>query len=137
MIARVFWLLDWLFSVVHPCNVASSTDRKTPVLMCLIKPYHEGAADIWKIFNTPGRVSVETFQEKAITKQERSPSKIALYLETNIPEGLTILAFPASCRCLIRTTNGLEQISGEVNHPTRLVGIFLDEAAYLSLVSAI
>jgi transposase-like protein len=58
-------------------------------------------------------------------------------LEENIPEGLTVFAFPASHRRMIRATNGLERISREVHRQPRLVGIFPNEAACLRLVSAI
>jgi putative transposase len=97
----------------------------------------EVAADIRAIFNAPDRESAETFLKKAIQKYERSASKLALWLEENIPEGLTVFAFPASHRRMIRTTNGLERISREVHRRTRVVGIFPNEAACLRLVSAI
>ncbi|MBN2148373.1 MAG: transposase, partial [Anaerolineales bacterium] len=62
---------------------------------------------------------------------------LARWLEANIPEGLTVFAFPAAHRRLIRTTNGLERTSREVHRRTRVVGIFPNEAACLRLVSAI
>ncbi len=97
----------------------------------------EVAADIRAIFNAPDRSSAETFLEKAIEKYEKTASKLAAWLEANIPEGLTVFAFPAAHRRLIRTTNGLERISREVHRRTRVVGIFPNEAACLRLVSAI
>jgi putative transposase len=97
----------------------------------------EVAADIRAIFNAPDRESAEAFLKKAIQKYARSASKLAPWLEENIPEGLTVFAFPASHRRLIRTTNGLERISREVHRRTRVVGIFPNEAACLRLVSAI
>jgi putative transposase len=97
----------------------------------------EVAADIRAIFNALDRESAEAFLKKAIQKYARSASKLALWLEENIPEGLTVFAFPASHRRLIRTTNGLERISREVHRRTRVVGIFPNEAACLRLVSAI
>jgi putative transposase len=95
------------------------------------------AADIRAIFNAPDRESAETFLKKAVQKYEKYASKTALWLEENIPEGLTVFAFPASHRRMIRTTNGLERISREVHRRTRVVGIFPNEAACLRLVSAI
>jgi transposase-like protein len=97
----------------------------------------EVAADIRAIFNAPDRLSAELFLQKAIEKYLRSASKLAAWLEANIPEGLTVFSFPAAHRRLIRTTNGLERISREVHRRTRVVGIFPNEAACLRLVSAI
>lgn len=97
----------------------------------------EVAADIRAIFNAPDRSSAETFLRRAIEKYEKTASKLAVWLEANIPEGLTVFAFPAAHRRLIRTTNGLERVSREVHRRTRVVGIFPNEAACLRLVSAI
>jgi putative transposase len=97
----------------------------------------EVAADIRAIFNAPDRSSAEAYLRKAIQKYEKTASKLAAWLEANIPEGLTVFAFPAAHRRRIRTTNGLERVSREVHRRTRVVGIFPNEAACLRLVSAI
>jgi putative transposase len=97
----------------------------------------EVAADIRAIFNAPDRSSAEAFLEKAIKKYEKSASKLASWLEANIPEGLAVFVFPAAHRRFIRTTNGLERVSREVHRRTRVVSIFPNEASCLRLVSAI
>ncbi len=92
----------------------------------------EVAADIRAIFNAPDRSTAEIFLQKAIEKYEKTASKLADWLEENIPEGLTVFAFPAPHRRLLRTTNGLERVSREVHRSTRVVGIFPNEAACLA-----
>jgi transposase-like protein len=97
----------------------------------------EVAADIRAIFNAPGRASAEVFLQKAVQKYEKTASRLAAWLEANIPEGLTVFSFPVTHQRRIRTTNGLERVSREVLRRTRVVGIFPNEAACLRLVSAI
>jgi putative transposase len=97
----------------------------------------EVAADIRAIFNAPDRSSAEHFLHNAVEKYKRTASKLAAWLEANIPEGLTIFSFPIAHRRLIRTTNGLERVNQEIHRRTRVVGIFPNEAACLRLVSAI
>jgi putative transposase len=95
------------------------------------------AADVRAIFNAPDRSTAETFLQKAIQKYEKTASRLAAWLEANIPEGLTVFSFPVSHQRRIRTTNGLERVSREIHRRTRVVGIFPNEAACLRLVSAI
>jgi len=97
----------------------------------------EVAADIRAIFNAPDLSSAEAYLQKAVHKYEKIASKLARWMETNIPEGLTVFAFPAAHRRLIRTTNGLERISRELRRRTRTASIFPNEASCLRLVSAI
>jgi putative transposase len=89
----------------------------------------EVAADIRAIFNAPDRSSAETFLRKAIARYEKTASKMANWLEANIPEWLTVFAFLVVHRRLIRTTYGLERISREGHRRTRVVGIFPTEAS--------
>jgi putative transposase len=58
-------------------------------------------------------------------------------MEENLQEGLTVFSFPKRHWPRIRTTNGLERVSQEVERRTRVVRIFPNEVACLRLVSAI
>lgn len=97
----------------------------------------EVAADIRAIFNAPDRVQAEAMLAKIVQKYERSASRLADWMEGNLSEGLTVLAFPEAHRRFIRTTNGLERVSQEIRRRTRVVRIFPNEASCLRLVSAI
>lgn len=97
----------------------------------------EVAADIRNIFNAPNRSKAEEFLREAITKYQKTASKLADWMENNIPEGLTIFSFPEAHQRLIRTTNGLERLNREIKRRTRVVSIFPNEGACLRLVSAI
>jgi transposase-like protein len=97
----------------------------------------EVAGDIRDIFNAPNRSKAEEYLKTAVGKYQKTASKLANWMENNIPEGLTVFSFPAAHRRLIRTTNGLERLNREIKRRTRVVSIFSNEAACLRLVSAI
>jgi putative transposase len=97
----------------------------------------EVAADIRAIFNAPDREYAELLLVRIVQKYERSASRLADWMEKNIPEGLSVFTFPEAHRRFIRTTNGLERISQEIKRRTRVVRIFPNEASCLRLISAI
>lgn len=97
----------------------------------------EVAADIRTIFDAPDRPTAETYLAKAVEKYSKSASRLSEWLANNIPEGLTVFAFPASFRRLLRTTNGVERLHREVRRRARVVSIFPNSASCLRLVSAV
>lgn len=97
----------------------------------------EVASDIRTIFDAPDRVTAEAYLAKAVEKYSKSASRLSEWLANNIPEGLTVFAFPASFRRLLRTTNGVERLHREVRRRARVVSIFPNPASCLRLVSAI
>jgi putative transposase len=97
----------------------------------------EVATDIRTIFNAPNRATAEAYLTKTVEKYAQAASRLAAWLEKNIPEGLTVFAFPAAHQRRLRTTNGLERLNREVDRRTSVVGIFPNEAACLRLTSAI
>lgn len=96
----------------------------------------EVAADIRAIFNAPNRAAADALQARMGDKYAKTNARRAGWLEGNIPEGLTVFAFPEPHRRLIRTTNGLERLNRELRRRTRVVGIFPNELSCLRLVSA-
>jgi len=97
----------------------------------------EVAEDIRTIFNAPDRANADLYLTKAVQKYAKTASRLADWMEKNLPEGLTVFSFPAEHRRKIRTTNGLERINKEVKRRTRVVSIFPNENACLRLISAI
>jgi transposase-like protein len=97
----------------------------------------EVVADIRMIFDAPDRTTAEAYLAKAVSKYQTSASRLAEWLAANIPEGLTVFAFPAAFRKLLRTTNGVERLHREVRRRARVVSIFPNSASCLRLVSAV
>lgn len=97
----------------------------------------EVAEDLRTIFNAPDRATADAWLAQIVKKYEPSASHLATWVETNIPEGLTVFYFPQSHRRRIRTANLLERLNQEVKRRTRVVRIFPNEAACLRLVSAV
>ena len=97
----------------------------------------EVAEDIRTIFNAPDRPTAELYLTKAVQKYQKTASRLAEWMAANIPEGLTVFAFPTAHRRLIRTTNGVERLHREVRRRARVVSIFPNPASCLRLVSAV
>jgi len=95
------------------------------------------AADIRAVFEAMDRSEADALLRRMVQKYEQTAPKLASWMEQNVPEGLTVFAYPASHRRLLRTSNGLERVNREVKRRTRVASIFPNEAACLRLVSAV
>ena len=95
------------------------------------------AADIRAIFNAPSRQEADRLLALAVQKYEKTASKLATWMEENIPQGLTVFDFPPEHQRRLRTTNGVERLNREIRRRSRVVTIFPNEASCLRLVSAI
>lgn len=97
----------------------------------------EVAADIRAIFNAANRHDAETLLAKVVEKYSPKASALADWMENNIPEGLTVFAFPSTHRRQLRTTNSVERLNREIRRRSRVAMLFPNEASCLRLVSAI
>lgn len=97
----------------------------------------EVAADIRAIFTAPNRADADSLLARTVQKYAKTASKLATWLETAIPEGLTVFNLPAAHRTRLRTVNALERLNQEIRRRTRVVGVFPNEASCLRLVSAL
>jgi putative transposase len=97
----------------------------------------EVAAAIRAIFTAPNRADADALLARTVQSYAKTASRLASWLETAIPEGLTVFAFPAAHRQRPRTVNGLERLNQEIRRRTRVVGVFPNEASCLRLVSAL
>ena len=97
----------------------------------------EVAADIRAIFNSPDRPAAAALLTKTVAKYSQTASRLATWLEENIPQGLTVFSLPTAHRRRLRTTNGLERLNREIRRRSRVAALFPNEASCLRLVTAI
>lgn len=97
----------------------------------------EVAADIRAVFNASDRLAAEALLAQMVAKYAAIAPKLAEWMETNIPEGLTVFAWKAKQRRLLRTVNGLERLNREIRRRTRVAVMFPNEPSCLRLVTAI
>jgi putative transposase len=95
------------------------------------------AADVRNIFNTPNRVAAEALLKQTIEKYAKTATKLAMWLESDLPEGFTAFHFPVAHQRRLRTVNGIERVNREIERRTRVVSIFPNEAACLRLITAL
>ena len=95
------------------------------------------ASDIRSVFNAPDRQEADALLKKTVAKYAQDAPRLATWMEENLPEGLTVFAFPQKHRRLIRTTNGLERLNREIRRRTRVASLFPNEASCLRLVTAV
>jgi putative transposase len=102
-----------------------------------IEQRKEVAADLRAVFNAPSRGEADRLLAAVVKKYAESAPRLSHWLEENIPQGLTVFAFPVEHQRRLRTTNLSERVNRELKRRTRVVGIFPNGASLERLVTAI
>jgi putative transposase len=97
----------------------------------------ELAEGLREVFACPTRETALKIAGELADRWRKSHEKVAEHLEEHIEECLACLAFPASHRKRIRTTNGLERLNQEIKRRTKVVRIFPNREACLRLITAL
>jgi putative transposase len=97
----------------------------------------EVASDLRAVFNAPDRAEADRLLGIAVKKYEPSAPKLSAWMESSVPEALTVFAFSPGERRRLRTSNLLERLSREIKRRTRVATLFPNEASLLRLVSAV
>ena len=97
----------------------------------------EVAQDIRSILNAPDLDEAERLLAKTVMKYESKASRLAQWMQSNLPDGFTIFKLPQYQRRRLRSTNMLERLNKEIKRRTRVATLFPNEQSLLRLVSAI
>jgi len=95
------------------------------------------AADIRSVFNAPDLAHAQLRLEEIVAKWREKSTKLADWMENNLPEGFSVFALPEHQRRRLRTSNMAERIHREIKRRTKVAGLFPNEASVLRLVTAI
>jgi transposase-like protein len=95
------------------------------------------AADLRDVFDAPERPEADRRLARIVAKYRKTAPKLAEWIETNVPEGLTVLILPPGHRKRMRTTNLLENLNKQIKRRTRVATLFPNEASLLRLVAAV
>lgn len=95
------------------------------------------AEAIRSVFNAPNRAAADLRLKEVAAAYVSSAPKLAAWMEENLPQGLTVLALPATHRSRLRTSNAIERVNQELKRRTRVASLFPNEASLLRLVTAL
>ena len=95
------------------------------------------AAGLRRVLNAADRREAEERLARLVAEHRKAAPKLAAWLETNVPESLTVFSLPEAHRRRLRTTNGLERLNKEIKRRTRVATLFPNEASLLRLVTAV
>jgi len=93
--------------------------------------------DLRGVFDAADQAAANEQLQRVVRKYEPSAPKLAAWLETNVPESLTVLRLPPAHRRRLRTTNMLERLHRELKRRTRVATLFPNADSLLRLVTAI
>src|SRR5204863_412287 len=100
-----------------------STRKVTAVLeeMCGLEiSSAQVGRDLRTIFNSMDRNEAETRLKMIAQKWEKTAPKLSAWMETNVPEALTVFHLPEKHHRRLRTTNALERLNLELKRRTRV-----------------
>lgn len=97
----------------------------------------EVAADLRTVFNAADLPEAQRRLKTVVEKYQESAPNLADWLETNVPESLTVLALPEAQRKKLRTPNSLERLNKEIKRRTRVATLFPNEKSLERLVTAL
>jgi putative transposase len=97
----------------------------------------EVARAIRSVFDSASRPAAEVRLKEIVTGYAQGAPKLALWLEENLPQGLTVFTLPCAHQKRMRTSNALERVNQELKRRTRVARVFPNEKSLLRLITAL
>ena len=98
---------------------------------------HDVASDLREVFNAPTMEEARRKLAEVVDRYSKSQSRLAAWMEENVPEGLAVFSFPQDVRMFLRTNNISENLNRQIKARTRLIPAFPNTDSLMRLVSAI
>jgi len=95
------------------------------------------AADIRTVFNADSLALAEERLRVLVEKYTKSAPQLSAWMETALPEGLTVFGLPEYKRKRLRTSNMSETLNTQIKRRTKVAGLFPNTNSILRLVTAI
>src|SRR5436190_20882797 len=95
------------------------------------------ALDLRTVFDAASRHEANAKLRSLVDQYHQSAPQLAAWLETNVPESLTVFALPHEHRLRLRTSNLLENLNQQLRRRTRVANVFPNQASLLRLASAL
>ena len=128
-IKRYFHGASW-----QRCQVHFMRDATKKVSL---KNRKELSSDISSVFEANKRDEAMSQASDLANKWRKKAPRVALMIEEDIEQCLSVLAFPEEHQKSLRTNNMMERINAEIRRRDRVIGVFPNEASALRLVSAL
>ncbi len=126
----VFPSVPWQRCQFHLSQNAQRFARK-------VEERSEIAQALRDVFDSPTQEDAQAMLTRQVERFGETNQALADWMEENVPEGLTVYAFPRSAHRRLRTINGLENLNKQIRRRTRVVGIFPHSTSALRLISAV
>ena len=95
------------------------------------------ASDIRTIFNADTRALAQERLNLVIGKYAKTAPRLSAWMDSAIPEGLTVFSLPEHKRKRLRTSNMCETLNTQIKRRTKVAGLFPNTDSILRLVTAI
>jgi transposase-like protein len=94
--------------------------------------------ELRRVWNAPTLQAAEDELKRLVEAYRPTAPRLALWMERNVPEGLTVFALPEHARRRLRTANPIERaIQQELKRRTVKIRVFPNREALLRLVTAV